>query len=49
MPLTSLTLTPLPPLASPESTAVNGVKLLGIVVGTVLLLAAMRAMFGRRK
>jgi hypothetical protein len=37
------------PLASPESTAVNGVKLLGIVVGTVLLLAAMRMMFGRRR
>jgi hypothetical protein len=36
-------------LASSESAAVGGVKLLGIVVGTVLLLAAMRAMFGRRK
>ncbi|GAA1826083.1 hypothetical protein [Planosporangium flavigriseum] len=36
-------------LASPEFTAVGGVRLLGIVVGTVLLLAAMRMMFGRRK
>jgi xanthosine utilization system XapX-like protein len=36
-------------LASPESTAIGGVRLLGIIVGTVLLLAAMRAMFGRRK
>jgi hypothetical protein len=36
-------------LASSESAAVGGVKLLGIVVGTVLFLAAIRAMFGRRR
>ncbi|MDT4989742.1 MAG: hypothetical protein QOI74_3836 [Micromonosporaceae bacterium] len=36
-------------LGSPETTAVNGVRLLGLVVGTVLLLAAMRAMFGNRR
>lgn len=39
----------LTPIASPESAAVGGMRLLGIVVGTVLLLAAMRAMFGRRR
>jgi hypothetical protein len=36
-------------LASPQTAAVSGMRLLGIVVGTVLLLAAMRYMFGRRK
>jgi hypothetical protein len=35
--------------STPESTAIDGVRLLGIVVGTVLLLAAMRAMFGKRR
>ncbi|WP_277349673.1 hypothetical protein [Planosporangium thailandense] len=39
----------LTPLASPETAAIGGMRLLGIVVGTVLILAAMRAMFGRRK
>jgi hypothetical protein len=36
-------------LATPESTAENGVKLLGLVVGIVLILAAIRAMFGKRR
>jgi hypothetical protein len=39
----------LTPLASPESTAVTGVRFLGLIVGIVLLLAAIRAMFGRRR
>ena len=34
---------------SPEDTAEKGVKLLGVVVGIVLLLAAIRAMFGGKK
>jgi hypothetical protein len=36
-------------LASPQTAAVDGMRLLGIVVGAVLLLAAMRFMFGKRK
>lgn len=42
-------MTLLPLASTPQSTAVDGMRLLGIVVGSVLLLAAMRAMFGRRK
>jgi hypothetical protein len=34
---------------SPEATAESGMKILGIVVGILLLLAAIRAMFGKRK
>jgi hypothetical protein len=34
---------------SPEETADKGVKLLGIVVGVTLLLAAIRYMFGGKK
>jgi hypothetical protein len=37
------------PLASPGSAAVSGVRLLGIIVGTTLLLAAVRAVFGKRR
>ncbi|EEP74467.1 hypothetical protein MCAG_04794 [Micromonospora sp. ATCC 39149] len=40
---------PVPPLADATSAAdVPGVRLLGLVVGGLLLLAAIRAMFGRR-
>ncbi|MCX4473272.1 MULTISPECIES: hypothetical protein [Micromonospora] len=40
---------PLPPLADATSAAdVPGVRLLGLVVGGLLLLAAIRAMFRRR-
>jgi len=38
------------PLAEAQDpVAVGGMRLLGIVVGTVLLYAAMRAMFGKRR
>jgi hypothetical protein len=36
-------------LASPQTAAVSGMRLVGIVVGIVLILAAMRYMFGKRK
>ncbi len=37
-------------LASPQTAAaVSGIRLLIIIVGVVLLLAAVRYMFGRRK
>jgi hypothetical protein len=35
--------------ATSESAAVDGMRLVGIVVGGVLLLAAIRAMFGKRR
>ncbi|GHJ09003.1 hypothetical protein TPA0907_33700 [Micromonospora humidisoli] len=39
----------LPPLADATSPAdIPGVRLLGLVVGGLLLMAAIRAMFGRR-
>ena len=34
---------------SPEATAESGMKILGIVVGILLLLAAIRAMFGKKR
>jgi|tagenome__1003787_1003787.scaffolds.fasta_scaffold19775297_2 hypothetical protein len=34
---------------SPEAAAESGMKILGIVVGILLLLAAVRAMFGRKR
>jgi hypothetical protein len=34
---------------SPEATAESGMKILGVVVGILLLLAAIRAMFGRKR
>jgi hypothetical protein len=34
---------------SPEATAESGMKILGVVVGILLLLAAIRAMFGTKK
>ncbi|MFC8845445.1 MULTISPECIES: hypothetical protein [unclassified Micromonospora] len=40
---------PVPPLADATGVAdVPGVRLLGLIVGGLLLLAAIRAMFGRR-
>jgi hypothetical protein len=40
---------PLGYLASPQSSSIAGVKLVGIVIGLVLVYAAIRAMFGKKK
>jgi hypothetical protein len=36
-------------LASPASASLSGVKIVGLVIGLVLIYAAIRAMFGKRK
>jgi hypothetical protein len=38
-----------PVLASPESTGTTGIKFVGVLVGLALIVAAIRAMFGRRR
>jgi hypothetical protein len=38
-----------PALASPESTGTTGIKFVGVLVGLALIVAAIRAMFGKKR
>jgi hypothetical protein len=38
-----------PALASPESTGTTGIKFVGVLVGVALIVAAIRAMFGKKR